>query len=77
LSKLDLSLVQTINKISRQYDEIDGASDELTIDGQSKDAYVANFKWDEAKYAYRKPLTEIVQRITEVFFPFSCLFPLS
>ena len=55
-----------INKVSRQYEDIGGAVEELSINGLTKDAYTINFKWDEAKYAYRKPLQEIVTRIQEV-----------
>jgi hypothetical protein len=63
--RVDSNIIQIITKISRQYEDIGGSVDELNINGASKDAYIANFKWDEAKYAFRKPLQEITTRVQE------------
>lgn len=66
MCKVDTTILQMLTKVARQYEDIGGAVEELNINGTTKDAYIANYKWDEAKYAFRKPLQEIVSRIQEV-----------
>lgn len=58
-----------VNKIRRQLVELatDGqqAVGSLTIDGQTGNQYLVNFKWDEARYPTRRPLKEVTDMITE------------
>jgi V-type H+-transporting ATPase subunit C len=37
----------------------------LTIDGQTAEAYLQRFRWDEARYPTRRPLRETVERVAE------------
>ena len=66
LHKVDLSINRVLAKITRQYLEQGGTEEELKINGMTKHTYVTNFEWDEARYVYRKPLPETVERIQSV-----------
>jgi len=37
----------------------------LGVDGQTPEAYLQRFRWDEAKYPTRRPLRETVERVAE------------
>ena len=41
------------------------ASGEVLVENMPPDAYIEKFKWNEAKYPPRRPLSETVNTITE------------
>ena len=66
MQKVDASICRILSKITRQYLEQGGTEDELKINGMTKHTYITNFEWDDARYVYRKPLSETVSRIQSV-----------
>ena len=77
LAKVDTSIMRVLDKISRQYLEQGGSEEELKVNGMTKHTYLTNFEWDEAKYVYRKPLPEIVQRIQDVSSQHMCCYDIA
>jgi len=63
------ALVESVaSKIQRQVIDlasIEGASEELNVDGVSAERYLTAFNWDEAKHPARRPLRETVEKLQE------------
>lgn len=63
------TLVEAIaTKIQRQVIDlaaIEGASEELSVDGISAERFLTAFTWDEAKHPARRPLRETVEKLQE------------
>ena len=72
LVKVNSMLEAVVNKIRRQLFEMQAASSsdsdasgEVLVENMPPDAYIEKFKWNEAKYPPRRPLSETVNTITE------------
>ncbi|KAK9825342.1 hypothetical protein WJX74_010994 [Apatococcus lobatus] len=72
LVKVNSMLEAVVNKIRRQLFEMqaassssDDSSGEVLVENMPPDAYIEKFKWNEAKYPPRRPLSETVSTITE------------
>ncbi|KAK9865838.1 hypothetical protein WJX84_006570 [Apatococcus fuscideae] len=74
LVKVNSMLESVVNKIRRQLFEMqaaassssnEDASGEVLVESMPPDAYIEKFKWNEAKYPPRRPLSETVTTITE------------
>lgn len=72
LVKVNSMLEAVVNKIRRQLFEMqaassssDDSSGEVLVENMPPDAYIEKFKWNEAKYPPRRPLSETVHTITE------------
>ena len=63
------ALVEAVaSKIRRQVVDlaaIEGATEELSVDGISAERYLTAFTWDEAKHPARRPLRETVEKLQE------------
>lgn len=75
LAKVDVMAEQSINKLQRQYDELNEseeggaeADDELNrllVKGENPKDYLQQFVWDEARYSHNRRLNELVKMIQQ------------
>lgn len=68
LAKVNAAVESTVNKLRRQlYDVAEDDEDivEITVEGVRPEAYLKNWKWDEAKFPSKRPPKDTVTAIME------------
>jgi V-type H+-transporting ATPase subunit C len=68
LAKVNAAVESTVNKLRRQlYDVAEEDEDiaEITVEGVRPEAYLQNWKWDEAKFPSKRPPKDTVSAIMD------------
>jgi V-type H+-transporting ATPase subunit C len=68
LAKVNAAVESTVNKLRRQlYDVAEDDEDiaEITVEGVRPEAYLRNWKWDEAKFPSKRPPKDTVSAIMD------------